>query len=121
MALQFCVLGSGSAGNASFLQADGFGVLIDIGLGPRQISFRLSSTGANWNHVKAVLLTHTHSDHWNIRTLAHLKRHRIPIYCHADHETWLASGPSFDDLQKQGLVRRYESLAEFTIAAGLRC
>jgi phosphoribosyl 1,2-cyclic phosphodiesterase len=121
MALHFCVLGSGSAGNASFLQLDGFGALIDIGLGPRQISHRLASAGANWTHVKAVLLTHTHTDHWNVRTLSHLKRQRIPIYCHAVHEQWLASGASFDALQKQGLVRRYEARTEITLAPGLRC
>jgi phosphoribosyl 1,2-cyclic phosphodiesterase len=119
MALHFCVLGSGSAGNASFLRTDDFGLLIDIGLGPRQISHRLSSTGANWTHVKAVLLTHTHSDHWNLRTLAHLKRHGIPIYCHAEHEQWLATGESFDSLLKRGLVRRYEAFATLDLAPGL--
>ena len=121
MALHFCVLGSGSAGNASFLRTEDFGLLIDMGLGPRQLSYRLSSAGANWTHVQAVLLTHTHTDHWNIRTLAHLKRHRIPIYCHADHEQSLAIGGSFDALQKQGLVRRYKALADFALAPGLHC
>src|SRR5207247_1154514 len=62
MPARFCVLASGSAGNCAFLQADGFGLLIDIGLGPRFIASRLATVGASWRHVHAVLLTHTHSD-----------------------------------------------------------
>ena len=43
MPLQFTVLASGSAGNASLLEMDGFGVLIDAGLGPRQLSQPLAA------------------------------------------------------------------------------
>jgi phosphoribosyl 1,2-cyclic phosphodiesterase len=121
MSLKFCVLASGSAGNASFLQAGDFGVLIDIGLGPRQIAHRLASAGANWNAVKAVLLTHTHSDHWNVRTLAHLKRHRIPIYCHAEHVQWLSASAAYAVLQKQGLIRTYRAHEELVLVAGVVC
>ena len=35
MGLRFTVLASGSGGNASLLEADGLGVLIDAGIGPR--------------------------------------------------------------------------------------
>src|SRR5437773_3419097 len=85
MALRFSVLASGSSGNASLLEADGFGVLLDAGLGPRQLAARLAAVGRSWRHVHAVILTHTHSDHWKDRTFAHLHRHGIPLYCHDDH------------------------------------
>jgi glyoxylase-like metal-dependent hydrolase (beta-lactamase superfamily II) len=62
MPLRFTVLASGSGGNASLLEADGFGLLLDAGLGPRQLAGRLAAVGASWQQVHAVLLTHTHSD-----------------------------------------------------------
>ena len=82
MSLRFTVLASGSGGNASLVESDGLGVLIDAGLGPRQLAQRLTSAGASWARVHAVLLTHAHSDHWKGRTFAHLLRRRIPLYCH---------------------------------------
>jgi L-ascorbate metabolism protein UlaG (beta-lactamase superfamily) len=122
MALHFSVLASGSAGNASLLEADGFGVLIDAGLGPRQLASRLSAVGASWHKVRAVVLTHTHSDHWNDRTLVHLCRHRIPLYCHAEHHADLSTyGPGFAALRTDGLVRPYEPDVELSLAPGLRC
>jgi phosphoribosyl 1,2-cyclic phosphodiesterase len=85
MGVRFSVLASGSAGNASFLQVDGFGLLIDIGIGPRLIASRLASIGASWQKVNAALLTHTHGDHWKERCLRHLAAMRIPLYCHPRH------------------------------------
>ena len=61
-------------GNASLVEANGFGLLIDIGLGPRQLAGRLAAIGLSWHAVHAVLLTHTHTDHWKDRTLRHLHR-----------------------------------------------
>ena len=62
---RFTVLASGSSGNSSLLEVDGFGLLLDIGLGPRQLASRLITSGRSWQNVQAVLLTHTHGDHWN--------------------------------------------------------
>jgi phosphoribosyl 1,2-cyclic phosphodiesterase len=122
MPLRFTVLGSGSAGNASLVEANGFGLLLDVGLGPRQLGTRLTTVGASWSNVHAVLLTHTHSDHWNERTFAHLRRRRIPIYCHAAHHAVLLNyGGEFAKLQADRLVRTYESKAELELASGLRC
>jgi phosphoribosyl 1,2-cyclic phosphodiesterase len=122
MSLQFTVLASGSAGNASLLLADGFGLLLDIGLGPRQLAARLAAVGASWRQVHAVLLTHTHSDHWNDRTLRHLSRLRIPLYCHADHHGSLSTYSStFAALRTEGLVRPYEANQDLPLAPGLCC
>ena len=72
--VRFAVLASGSQGNASLIQADGFGVLLDAGLGPRMLDDRLRASGHSWDCVHAMLLTHTHTDHWNDRTFAWLVR-----------------------------------------------
>jgi phosphoribosyl 1,2-cyclic phosphodiesterase len=122
MALRFTVLASGSGGNASLIEADRFGVLIDAGLGPRQLASRLAGAGLSWLAVDAVLLTHTHSDHWKDRTFAHLLRRRVPLWCHPDHHAELRTySPTFPALQAEGLVRSFESGQTFAPVAGLRC
>jgi phosphoribosyl 1,2-cyclic phosphodiesterase len=83
--MRFCTLASGSSGNASLLMAGGFGVLLDLGLGPRTLAWRLAEVGASWDDIDVALLTHVHGDHWNERTLKHLYRRGIPLYCHRSH------------------------------------
>jgi phosphoribosyl 1,2-cyclic phosphodiesterase len=119
---RFCVLASGSAGNAAFLQIDGFGLLIDIGVGPRLLASRLAAVGQSWNNVSAALLTHVHGDHWKDRTLAALRTHRVPLYCHPAHAEALAFyGPAFEPLRSAGLVRSYEDGAPLTLSHDLTC
>jgi phosphoribosyl 1,2-cyclic phosphodiesterase len=122
MALRFTMLASGSRGNASLIQADGFGVLLDAGLGPRQLGDRLRAAGHSWAAVGAMLLTHTHSDHWNDRTFAWLHRRRIPLYCHAAHHGVLQRySPAFPPLVEEGLVRPFHAGEDLHLAPGLRC
>jgi phosphoribosyl 1,2-cyclic phosphodiesterase len=122
MPWQFTVLASGSAGNASLLDADGQGVLVDVGLGPRQLAGRLTTVGTSWTRVRAALLTHCHTDHWNERTFAYLKRMRVPLYCHREHHAFLEDvSPSFETLRSENLVFTYEVDEPFEPAAGLRC
>src|SRR5437016_1370854 len=109
MAMHFTVLASGSSGNASLLEADGLGVLIDAGLGPRLLTSRLNAIGATWEAIRAVLLTHTHTDHWKKTTLAQVLRRRIQLYCHSAHHAALeAYCGAFPALRDEGLVRGYE-------------
>lgn len=122
MPLQFTVLASGSGGNASLLESDGFGVLIDLGLGPRQLAGRLAAVGASWHRVHAAVLTHTHGDHWKERTLAHLLQRGIPLYCHPEHAGYLRHySPAFTGLVLRKLVRHYETGKPLELAAGLCC
>jgi phosphoribosyl 1,2-cyclic phosphodiesterase len=122
MALRYTMLASGSSGNASLVEADGFGVLIDVGLGPRQMASRLASVGLSWASVHAVLLTHTHSDHWKDRTFAHLRTRGIPLHCHPDHHAALRTyAPSFAPLAEANLVRPFEAGQDFALASGLMC
>lgn len=122
MSLRFTVLASGSGGNACLLEAGGFGLLLDAGLGPRQLGERLAAAGASWGRVGALLLTHTHSDHWNDRTFAFLQRHRLPVYCHPSHAATLRGySPSFGALHLANQVYPYEAGAALVLAPSLRC
>src|SRR5262245_16757454 len=122
MTLRFTVLASGSSGNAALLQTERGGLLLDIGLGPRQLAQRLAAVGASWQRVSAVLLTHTHTDHWNERTLEHLRRHCIPLHCHPGHHEDLgAYSAAFPGLHADGLVHPYACDQPFALGGVLAC
>ncbi len=63
MSLRFRVLGSGSGGNATLVEGGGARVLLDAGLGPRQLAERLASAGVDPASLDAVFLSHEHGDH----------------------------------------------------------
>jgi phosphoribosyl 1,2-cyclic phosphodiesterase len=122
MTLRFTVLASGSAGNASMIETDGFGVLLDAGIGPRVLASRLAAAGLSWQSIQACLLTHTHTDHWNDRTFAQFLRRKIAVYCHSDHHDELLNlSQSFADLRSAGMLRDYSPRRELVLSPTLRC
>ena len=80
MPTRFTVLGSGSGGNASYLETEQTRLLIDAGLSGRQIRQRLARLGRSPETLDGILITHEHTDHTQgLRALyAKLK---IPVYC----------------------------------------
>jgi phosphoribosyl 1,2-cyclic phosphodiesterase len=77
--LRFSVLSSGSSGNATYLEADGRGVLVDAGLSCRRLQGLLGRIGRDLTAVSAVLVTHGHADHTcGIRSL--LREREVPVY-----------------------------------------
>jgi len=81
--LRFRNLGSGSAGNATVVEArDGtqtIRLLIDCGLGIRQLQIRLAEAGLVPQQINAIFITHEHSDHIGCaHSLA--VRERIPVW-----------------------------------------
>ncbi len=98
------VLASGSSGNATLIETDSFGLLIDCGLTPQELSARLSLIGRSWQKVNAVLLTHTHSDHWNKYTFEHLRRQRVPLFAHPRHHDALTQHAAYQPLHREGLT-----------------
>ncbi|MBU0908831.1 MAG: MBL fold metallo-hydrolase [Proteobacteria bacterium] len=77
--MQFCVLGSGSKGNATYVASQGRAFLIDNGFSGVEIERRLAAIGVETSSLTAILLTHAHSDH--IKGAAVLARkYKLPIY-----------------------------------------
>jgi phosphoribosyl 1,2-cyclic phosphodiesterase len=93
-------LGSGSGGNATLIQArEGARLthlLVDCGLGVRELHKRLGRAGLLAEDLDAIFITHEHGDHVGcVRALA--VRERIPVYM--SHGTYVAIGePDFDGL-----------------------
>lgn len=63
MSIKISVLGSGSRGNATFIGTPRLRLLIDCGLGPRNLAKRLAAIGEDPATIDAVLVTHEHADH----------------------------------------------------------
>jgi ribonuclease BN (tRNA processing enzyme) len=119
---RFTVLASGSSGNATLLELDGFGLLIDCGLHPRFLTARLQSVGAKWERISAVLLTHTHTDHWKDATLGDLCSRRIPLFAHPQHFAHLDRvAPCFAALDSAGLAREFTEGQLIRLASHLTC
>lgn len=97
--LRFKSLGSGSTGNATLVEATGLRprrLLVDCGLGVRQLSLRLAEAGLADSDIDAVFVTHEHSDHIGCARQFAL-RYRVPV--------WMSRGtfegiglPDFDGL-----------------------
>jgi phosphoribosyl 1,2-cyclic phosphodiesterase len=81
--LRFRSLGSGSSGNCTLVEATDAThttrLLVDCGLGVRDLDARLARAGLQVTQIDAIFITHEHSDH--IGCAASLvKRHAIPIW-----------------------------------------
>lgn len=89
--MRFCSLGSGSAGNATLVEASqGITVtriLIDAGFSERELTRRLARAGCAPADVDAVFITHEHGDHVGC-SLAFARRHRKPLI--TSRGTWRA-------------------------------
>jgi phosphoribosyl 1,2-cyclic phosphodiesterase len=118
MSARFTVLASGSAGNAALLQCDGFGLLIDCGLGERHLGRRLKARGLAWRDVHAAILTHTHGDHCHETAMSALARHGVPFYCHPEHAACLvATSDAFGRIHAARLARWYQPGQWLSLAA----
>ena len=61
--LRLSVLSSGSSGNATYIETESGGLLVDAGLSQRRIAALLNRIGRDITDVNAILLTHGHTDH----------------------------------------------------------
>lgn len=76
---RFCPLFSGSSGNSYYIGSASSGVLIDAGRTAKQLTNMLDFCGIDINAIKAIFVTHEHSDHIKgLRVLA--SRRHIPVY-----------------------------------------
>jgi phosphoribosyl 1,2-cyclic phosphodiesterase len=115
MTARFTVLASGSSGNANLLESAGFGLLIDCGLPPQELTARMQQVGTSWTAVKAVVITHTHTDHWNRYTLEHLRRLNVRLIAHPDHHAALGAVPAYLPLKRAGLVAEFAENVPFEL------
>ena len=74
-----CPLFSGSSGNSTYIACSEGGILVDAGVSAKAITQALERHGVEAGSLKAIFVTHEHSDHISgIRVLA--SRHGIPVF-----------------------------------------
>ncbi len=56
-------IASGSKGNATFIEADGNKIMIDVGISKKRIQECLINNALSLDNLKAIFLTHEHTDH----------------------------------------------------------
>ena len=98
--MRFCSLGSGSAGNATVVEASGPSstsrVMIDCGFSLKEAESRLARAGLHAAELDAVFVTHEHGDHIGC-ALGLARRHGVALWM--SRGTWRAIGePSLDGL-----------------------
>jgi phosphoribosyl 1,2-cyclic phosphodiesterase len=93
MSLYIASLNSGSNGNCYYVANANEAVLIDAGISCRETEKRMTRLGLSMQHVKAIFISHEHSDHINgVEVLS--KKYNLPVYI--THKTYNNSGLQID-------------------------
>lgn len=83
MSLFVASLNSGSNGNCYYVGNDQEAVLIDVGISCRETEIRMKRLGLYLRKVKAIFISHEHSDHiTGVSVLS--KKYQIPVYATPD-------------------------------------
>lgn len=61
--MKFLPIGSGSCGNCYYLESCGTAIIIDLGIGIRAFKRHIRDFGLSLPLIKAVIVTHDHTDH----------------------------------------------------------
>lgn len=80
--MRFCVLGSGSSGNCTYVSAGNTALLVDAGLSGKETLKRLEAAGLDHSIIRAILLTHEHSDHVGALGVLH-RRFKADVFANS--------------------------------------
>jgi phosphoribosyl 1,2-cyclic phosphodiesterase len=116
LSLRFRVLGSGSGGNASLVEASGTRLLLDAGLGPRELLERLQSAGVDPAALAGIFLSHEHGDHAK-GAASFSRKWGVPLF--GTRGTYAALGLGALDIACYRVIRAGESvqLGELSVQA----
>lgn len=81
--LEVHVLASGSDGNCTVIESDGEAIMIDAGISCKRILKQMEQEGVDKEMVKAILITHEHSDHVS-GAGATARRLGVPVMCNVE-------------------------------------
>ncbi len=77
--VEICAIASGSNGNCYYIGNREDAVLVDVGISRRQVLERMAKNGLNPLKIKAIFISHEHSDHFRgVRVLG--KKLGVPVY-----------------------------------------
>lgn len=99
MTLKFCSFASGSSGNCYMITDGEDALLIDAGISGKRILGGLDETGILRDSVRAVLVTHEHSDH--IKSLPIVTKKLSEVLVYANERTWENINRPVDEERKR--------------------
>ena len=77
--VKICSIASGSNGNAYYVEYRDEAIVVDVGVSFRKFFQRMSSRGLDIRKIRAVLISHEHSDHvYGVKGLCH--RYQVPAF-----------------------------------------
>ncbi len=77
--MKFCVLGSGSRGNCTYIETENSSILIDNGFSGKEIAKRLATINRSPEQLRAIFVTHEHNDHIaGVGVLS--RRFQLPVF-----------------------------------------
>lgn len=100
------ILASGSGGNLIALSSSQTTILVDIGIAKTKVEKRLLEVGIRPDTIKAIFITHAHSDH--IKGINLANKYKIPVYA-AEGEWKTIKGVDAD------LQRQFKAYSDFYI------
>jgi phosphoribosyl 1,2-cyclic phosphodiesterase len=99
--VRLAVLGSGSAGNATLVEANGTRILIDAGFSGRDLARRLEAVSVEPDGLQGIVVTHDHGDHTRGMGVF-ARRHGTPLFLTAPTRSACS-----------GLLRGREAIVEY--------
>jgi phosphoribosyl 1,2-cyclic phosphodiesterase len=126
MAIDLCVLASGSMGNCTLVRTPTGVMFIDAGIGPRTTAQRLSGTGVRMADVSAICLTHLDRDHFSLNWIETIIQQQIQVYCHASRMADIlgyVTDKGFEPTQINQLIKHISGFTDepFEPLRGLIC
>lgn len=113
---KLCSLYSGSSGNATYIGNEHEGVLIDAGKNCKNLVIALNSAGLTPDAVKALFITHEHSDHIGaLRVFAN--KYNIPVYANEKTLQYLDEAGQLDGDFQVYVISDYADIGDFHIEA----
>jgi phosphoribosyl 1,2-cyclic phosphodiesterase len=100
------ILASGSTGNCIALSSNNSTILVDAGIAKTKIEQRMLEVGILPQTIKAIFITHAHSDH--VKGLPLANKYKIPVYA-AENEWKSISGVDIE------LQRPFKSGSDLTL------
>src|SRR6188474_2833446 len=91
MSIQVCSLNSGSNANCYYIGNSDEAVLVDAGLSCRETEKRMKQLGLSMDAVKALFISHEHTDHINGMPVIS-KKYQLPVFI---------TGPTFQNTNMQ--------------------